>query len=184
MDVDEDANLLAVRAKTDDLPSLLARLKDRWTALMPNRAFEYSFMDADFNALYRTEQRMGRISILFSALAIAIACLGLFALAAYAAERRVKEISIRKVLGASIPNILTLLSANFLKLILISMLIAAPLAWIALRAWLDNFAYRTTISPWLFVLGGVIVILIALCTTLYQSLRAAISNPVDSLRNE
>jgi putative ABC transport system permease protein len=141
-------------------------------------------MDADFDALYRTEQRMGKISILFSILAIAIACLGLFGLAAYAAERRVKEISIRKVLGASIPNIITLLSAGFLKLIVIALLISTPLAWIALSAWLDNFAYRTTINPWLFVIGGVLVLLIALATTLYQSLRAAVRNPADSLRAE
>jgi putative ABC transport system permease protein len=184
IDQDEDANLLIVRAKTDDLPSLLARLKDRWTALVPNRAFEYSFMDADFDALYRSEQRMGQISILFSALAIAIACIGLFGLAAYAAERRLKEISIRKVLGASVPNIITLLSADFLKLISISILISTPLAWLALNKWLDNFAYRTTISGWLFALGGLLVVVIALATTLYQSLRAAVSNPIDSLRSE
>jgi putative ABC transport system permease protein len=175
---------LILRVQSDHLTATLHRLKADWNSLAPQTAFSYSFMDADFDALYRTEQRMGKISILFSILAIAIACLGLFGLAAYAAERRLKEISIRKVLGATIPNIITLLSADFLKLIVISMLITVPVAWLALSAWLDNFAYRTTISPWLFAPGGVLVLLIALVTTLYQSLRAAVRNPVDSLRAE
>jgi putative ABC transport system permease protein len=180
----EPPDHLILKLRSNNLPSLIGQLKAKWAALSSGQSFSYSFMDADFDALYRAEQRMGQISLLFSALAVAIACLGLFGLAAYAAERRKKEISIRKILGATIPNILNLLSADFLKLILISILLAAPLAWLALNKWLDNFAYRTNISAWLFALSGILLILIALATTLYQSLRAAVSNPVDSLRTE
>jgi putative ABC transport system permease protein len=182
--LDDDVTCLAVRANSDDVPDLLARLKDQWTALMPHRTFEYSFMDADFDALYHAEQRMGTLSILFSALAIGIACLGLFGLAAYAAERRSKEIGIRKVLGASVTRILALLSFDFLRLIAISILITIPVTWLALNSWLENFAYRTDIGPWVFAIGAALVVLIALATTLYQSLKAAVTNPVDTLRNE
>jgi putative ABC transport system permease protein len=175
-------NLLDVRVKSDNLPALLAQLKAKWKGLAPHQPFEYSFMDADFDALYRSEQRMGQLSILFSALAIAIACLGLFGLAAYAAERRTKEIGIRKVLGANVTGIVALLSSDFLRLIVIAIVIATPLAWFGANQWLQNFAYRTSISWWLFVLAGGLVLLIAIGTTIIQSVRAAIANPVDSLR--
>ena len=180
----EPPDNLILKTRSNNLPALIGQLKAKWAALSSGQSFSYSFMDADFDGLYRAEQRMGQISLLFSALAIAIACLGLFGLAAFAADRRSREISIRKVFGASVADILALLSVDFLRLIAISILIAMPLAWFALSAWLDNFAYRTTISPWLFVLGGALVLLIALAITLYQSLRAAVSNPVDNLRNE
>jgi putative ABC transport system permease protein len=180
----EPPDHLILKLRSNNLPALIGQLKTKWATLSSGQSFSYSFMDADFDALYRAEQRMGQISLLFSALAIAIACLGLFGLAAFAADRRSREISIRKVFGASVANILTLLSVDFLRLIAISILIAMPAAWLALSAWLDNFAYRTSISPWLFALGGVLLTVIALCTTLYQSLRAAVSNPVDNLRTE
>ena len=182
--LDEDAILMAIRAKTDNWPALLAQLKQKWASLVPNRAFEFSFMDNDFDGLYRTEQRMGQLSILFSILAILIACLGLFGLAAYAAEQRTSEICIRKILGASVPNIVGLLSKDFGRLIALAILIATPLAWMGMNKWLQNFAYRTTISPWLFVLAAGIVVLIAAATTIYQSIRAAVANPAESLRNE
>ncbi len=182
--LDEDAVLMAIRAKTDNWPVLLAQLKQKWASLVPNRAVEFSFMDSDFDGLYRAEQRMGQLSILFSVLAILIACLGLFGLAAYAAEQRTSEIGIRKILGASVPNIIGLLSRDFGRLIAMAILIATPLAWLSMKKWLQNFAYRTTISPWLFVLAATIVLLIAAATTIYQSIRAAILNPVETLRNE
>jgi putative ABC transport system permease protein len=182
--LDEDAVLMAIRVKTDNWPALLAQLKTKWKTMVPNRAFEFSFMDSDFDGLYRAEQRMGQLSILFSTLAILIACLGLFGLAAYAAEQRTSEIGIRKILGASVPNIVGLLSRDFGRLIVLSILIATPLAWIGTEKWLRNFAYRTTISPWLFALAACIVVLIAAATTIVQSVRAAIANPVDSLRAE
>ena len=175
---------LILRVQSNHLASTLDRLKTQWTTVASHTPFSYSFMDADFDALYQTEQRMGRISVLFSALAIAIACLGLFGLAAYAAERRTKEISIRKVLGATIPNIITLLSVGFFRLIAVAILIAIPLAWLALSSWLNNFAYRTTIDAWVFIAGCFAVCLIAFATTLFQSLRAAFTNPADSLRTE
>jgi len=180
--LDEDANLMAIRVTTDNWPALLSQLKARWASLVPNRSFEFSFMDSDFDGLYRAEQRMGQLSILFSTLAILIACLGLFGLAAYAAEQRTSEIGIRKILGASVPGIVGLLSRDFGRLIALAILIATPLAWLGMRQWLQNFAYRTTISPWTFVLAAIIVLLIAAATTIYQSVRAAIANPVDSLR--
>jgi putative ABC transport system permease protein len=175
---------LILRIQSDHLASTLNRLKTQWTAIAPHTPFSYSFMDADFDALYQTEQRMGRISILFSALAIIIACLGLFGLAAYAAERRTKEISIRKVLGATAPNIITLLSVDFFRLIAMAIFIAIPLAWLALSSWLNNFAYRTTIDAWVFIAGGLTVCIIAFATTLFQTLRAAFTNPADTLRTE
>jgi len=175
-------DLLDVRVKSDNLPALLAQLKTKWKGLAPHQPFEYAFMDADFDALYRSEQRMGQLSILFSALAIAIACLGLFGLAAYAAERRTKEIGIRKVLGAGVTGIVALLSSDFLRLIAIAIVIASPLAWFGANRWLQNFAYRTTISGWTFALAGGLVLLIAVATTVIQSVRAALANPVDSLR--
>jgi len=180
----EPPDHLILKLRSDNLPALMGQLKTKWAALSSGQSFSYSFMDADFDALYRSEQRMGQISLLFSTLAIAIACLGLFGLAAFAADRRSREISIRKVFGASVADILTLLSVDFLRLIAISILIAVPAAWLALSAWLDNFANRTSLSPWLFALGGALLTVIALCTTLYQSLRAAVSNPVDNLRTE
>jgi putative ABC transport system permease protein len=182
--LDEDANMMAIRARTDNWPALLAQLKARWGSLVPNRTFEFSFMDNDFDGLYRAEQRMGQLSVLFSTLAILIACLGLFGLAAYAAEQRTTEIGIRKILGASVPNIVGLLSRDFGRLIAISILIATPLAWLGMDKWLQSFAYRTTVSPWLFVLAALIVVLIAAATAVYQSIRAAVVNPVESLRNE
>ena len=180
----ETPQQLNVRVGTNNLSALMARLKDKWTALAPHQPFEYSFMDADFDALYRSEQRTGQLSILFSVLTIAIACLGLFGLAAYAAEQRTKEIGIRKVLGAGVPSILILLARDFLRLIAIAIVIAAPLAWLGINKWLQNFAYRTTVNPWLFVLAGGVVLFIAIATTIVQSIRAAIANPADTLRSE
>jgi putative ABC transport system permease protein len=180
----EPADNLILRVRAEHLAATIDRIHSGWSALAPHEPFSYSFMDADFDALYHSEQRMGKIAILFSVLAIAIACLGLFGLAAYAADRRVKEIGIRKVLGANEANIIALLSRDFLKLIFVATLITAPLAWLALNKWLDNFAYRTTLDAWIFVAAGILVALIALATTFFQSLRAAVRNPVDTLRNE
>ncbi len=184
----ETPDQLNVRINTGanggNLSALIVGMKSKWTSLAPYQPFEFSFMDADFDALYRTEQRVGQLSILFSALAIAIACLGLFGLSAYAAEQRTREIGIRKVLGANTSGIVRLLSKDFLRLIVISIMITSPLAWWLLNRWLENFAYRTTVDAWLFVIGAVIVLLIAVATTIYQSVRAAVANPVDSLHSE
>lgn len=175
---------LSIRIKPGNIATVLEQTKAAWTTLAPHRKFEYSFMDNDFDALYLSEQRLGRIVILLATLAIFIACLGLFGLAAYAAEQRSKEISIRKVLGAGAPVIFMLMSRDFGKPILLSILIATPIAWLALHQWLQGFAYRTTISPLAFVLAGLIVISIAFLTTFYQSFKAAVINPVVALRSE
>jgi putative ABC transport system permease protein len=141
-------------------------------------------MDEDFNKTYSDEQRMGGISMTFSVLAILIACLGLLGLITFAAEQRAKEIGIRKVLGANGRDIVSMLSKDFLKLVLIASLIAIPLAWWAMNKWLQGFAYRIEISWWILVSAALLAIFIALLTIFYQAIKAAIANPVKSLRSE
>jgi putative ABC transport system permease protein len=141
-------------------------------------------MDDDFAAVYTAEQRMGTVTLVLTGLAIFIACIGLFGLAAYAAEQRAKEIGIRKILGANTPSIVALLSKDFGRLIALSIFISTPIAAWSLHRWLENFAYRTTISPWLFAAAAAIVLLAAALTTLFQSLKAAVANPVEALRSE
>ena len=141
-------------------------------------------MDQDFDATYRSEQRVGTIFVSFSTLAIVIACLGLFGLAAYAAEQRTKEIGIRKVLGANITTIVGMLSMDFIKLVIISILIATPLALYAMNKWLQDFAYRVSIQWYILALAGAIAIFIAFITISFQAIKAALANPVKSLRSE
>jgi putative ABC transport system permease protein len=141
-------------------------------------------MDQDFNALYRSEQNIGTVFITFTALAIVIACLGLFGLAAYAAEQRTKEIGIRKVLGASISSITGMLSKDFIKLVCIAILISSPLAWYGMNKWLQGFAYRVDFNWWFFAAAGGIAIFIAFITVSFQSIKAALMNPVNSLKAE
>jgi putative ABC transport system permease protein len=175
---------LSVRVNTKNLPVLLAQIKGKWKSLTPNVQMNFSFMDQDFDASYRAEQRVGTIFIVFTALAIIIACLGLFGLAAYAAEQRTKEIGIRKVLGASIGAIAGMLSFDFIKLVLIAILISLPAGWFLMNKWLQEFAYRVNIQWWVLVLAGFTSISIALITIGFQSIKAALSNPVNSLRSE
>jgi putative ABC transport system permease protein len=141
-------------------------------------------MDDDFNKIYSSEQKVGKIAMTFSLLAILIACLGLFGLVTYAAEQRIKEIGIRKVLGATVANIVAMLSKDFLKLVLIAALIAFPVAWWAMNKWLQDFAYRIHISWWIFVVAGLLALLIALMTVGFKAIKAAITNPVKNLRTE
>jgi putative ABC transport system permease protein len=175
---------MALRINTKNIPSLIAQIENKYKAMAPGQPFRYSFMNEDFNNLYRAEQRMGHISLTFAILAILIACLGLFALVAYAAEQRTKEIGIRKVLGATVRNITTMLSMDFLKLVCIASVIAFPLAWWAMHTWLNDFAYRTSISWWVFAIAGALAVLIAIVTVSFQAIKAALANPVNSLRNE
>jgi putative ABC transport system permease protein len=179
----EDTGNLSVRVNPANLSALLSEIKNKWNQLTPMH-FEYSFMDDDFDAIYRSEQRIGTIFILFTTLAIVIACLGLFGLAAYAAEQRTKEIGIRKILGASISVIVGMLSMDFIKLVLISILIATPAAWFLMNKWLQDFAYRTAIQWYILALAGLMAIIIAFITISFQSIKAALSNPVNSLRSE
>ena len=182
--LDEDRGAITAKVNTANLPALMSKVQDQWKGMSPNMAFTYSFMDQDFDAAYRSEQRIGTIFISFTALAIAIACLGLFGLAAYAAEQRNKEIGVRKVLGASVSAIVSMLSMDFIKLVFISILIASPIAWWAMSKWLQGFAYRVNISWWIIASAGGAAILIAFVTISFQSIKAAIANPVDSLRSE
>ena len=138
----------------------------------------------DYNKLYNAELRLGKIMDLFSGIAILLACLGLFGLSSYAAQQRIKEIGIRKVLGASPAILFTLLSKEFLLLVLLAMVIASPIAWIAMNDWLQDYAYKIDLSWWMFVIAGVVAICIALLTVSFQAFKVAVSNPVKSLRTE
>jgi len=150
----------------------------------PSYPFTYHFVDDQFNQMFQNEQLISKLSRVFATLAIIISCLGLFGLAAYTAERRTKEIGIRKVLGAGITNITTLLSKDFLQLVVISCIVAFPVAWWMMSNWLRNYKYRIEISWWIFLAAGLSAILIALITISFQSIKAAIANPVKSLRTE
>ena len=178
------SGLMSIRINTADIPGLVAQVKSKWKDVSPNQVFSYSFMDKDFDAIYRSEQRMGAISIAFTSLAIIIACLGLFGLAAYAAEQRTREIGIRKVLGANVSTIVAMLSKDFIKLVIISILLATPVAWWAMQKWLQSFAYRQNIQWWVFAFAGLTAIFIAFVTISFQSIKAALSNPVNSLKSE
>jgi putative ABC transport system permease protein len=175
---------IALRVSTDHVERLVAQVEDQWRKLAPGRPFSYTFMDDDFNSLYRSEQRIGGISLSFSLLAIFIACLGLFGLAAYEAEQRTREIGIRKVLGASVTGIVSLLSKNFLLLVGIAALIAFPLSWWAMHHWLQDYAYRISIGWGVFALAGALAAVITLVSVGLQALRSALANPVKSLRSE
>jgi len=180
----EDTGALTIRMSSADIPGLLAQVKSKWTSLSPNLQINYSFMDQDFERIYESEQRVGKIAIAFTSLAIVIACLGLFGLAAYAAEQRTKEIGIRKVLGANISTIVGMLSRDFIKLVLIAIIISAPLAWWAMHSWLQGFAYHQNMQWWIVAAAGFGAILIAFATISFQSIKAALTNPVKSLRSE
>jgi putative ABC transport system permease protein len=179
----DDMGDLSVKVNAKNLPALIDQIKNKWQGMTQSQ-FSYSFMDQDFDANYRAEQRTGTISIIFTVLAISIACLGLFGLAAYAAEQRTKEIGIRKVLGASVSAIVNTLSKDFIKLVLISIAITTPVAWYLMNKWLQDFAYRISIQWWVLVLAGAGAMLIAIVTVSFQSVKAALANPVNSLKNE
>jgi putative ABC transport system permease protein len=184
MKLEPSTGKISFRLKTDNIPQALAQVKSTWKKLVPNEPFSYSFLSEDFDRMYRSEQRSGKIFVSFAVLAILIACLGLFGLVTYAAEQRTKEIGIRKVLGASVTNIVNMLSKDFLKLIGIALLLAFPLAWWGMNKWLQDFAYRIHIDWKVFLLAGFIAILIALLTISVQAVKAALANPVKNLRTE
>ena len=159
-------------------------MKTKWDAYNTGEPFTYSFMDDLYNKTYSAEQKTGSILNIFSILTIFVACLGLFGLVTYTAEQRTKEIGIRKVLGASVTQVTQMLSKEFLKLVLIASLIAFPVGWLAMNKWLQGFAYRINISWWVFIVAGAGAIAIALITVSVQAIRAAVANPVRSLRTE
>jgi putative ABC transport system permease protein len=173
-----------IKLSTANLKQTLGQLETTWKNISADRPFEYNFLDETYAGLYQSETRFQKVFISLVLLGIIIACLGLFGLATFAAQQRVKEIGIRKVLGASVSNLIGLLSRDFLKLVVIALIIAIPIAWFAMNKWLQDFAYRINIHWWVFMIGAVITILIAWITISTQAFRAAVANPVKSLRTE
>jgi ABC-type antimicrobial peptide transport system permease subunit len=181
---EEKYGMILLRTKPGQTKQALATAEQLCKELNPSFQFSYYFADAEYQKLYQNEQVVGDLSNAFAFLAIFISCLGLLGLAMFTAEQRIKEIGIRKVLGASVTSLFTLLSKEFLILVLIALCIATPLAWLAMDKWLQGYSYRTTVDWWVFVLAGVVAIVIALITVSFQSFKAALMNPVKSLRSE
>ena len=178
-------SVLSIRFKTGtNLQGAIAKTGAIIKADNPGYPFEYQFVDSDFDQLFKTETLTGTLAGVFASLAIFISCLGLFGLAAYTAERRIKEIGIRKVLGASVSGLAGLLSKDFLKLVIISCVLAFPVAWLLINNWLQGYQYRVTINFWIFITAGAAALLIALATVSFQAIKAALMNPVKSLRSE
>jgi putative ABC transport system permease protein len=177
-------NYLVVHAKTGNLFTLLNSIRKTWGSLNPNEPFEYSFLDEDFQKNYATEDRHAAMVGFFTTIAILISCLGLFGLAAFSAEQKIKEIGIRKVLGASVASIVRLLSKDFLKLVLLTLVIAAPIGWFFMNKWLEDFAYRINIGWWMFAVAGLFAVVIAFATISVHAIKAAVTNPIKNLRTE
>ena len=175
---------ISIKIAGNNIPGALTHIENTWKKFLPEIPYEYNFLDDNFDRLYEAEQRQGSVFIVFAFIAIFIACLGLFGLSAFAISQRVKEIGIRKVLGADVSSIVGLLSKDFLKLVLVAAIIAFPVAWYAMHQWLQDFAYRIGISWWVFLLAAIIATIIAFVTISFQSLKAATANPVKNLRTE
>jgi putative ABC transport system permease protein len=175
---------VAFKVSPSNVAGIISRMEEKWKALAPGMPFSYRFLDDSFNEMYNAEQRVGKIALIFSILAIAIACLGLFGLATFIAEQRTKEIGIRKVLGASVTGIVRLLSKDFVRLVVISFVFAAPLGWYFMNKWLQDYVERISISWWIFVLAAGLAIFIALATVSLQAIKTALMNPAKSLRTE
>ncbi len=176
--------MLSIKVSSKNLPVTVKAIAGKWNQIIPNRPFDYSFLDESFNQLYHAEDNFGNLFFHFAILAIFISCLGLLGLASYSTIQRTKEIGVRKVLGASVSNIVNLLSVEFIKLVLIAFIVAAPLAWFGMHKWLEDFAYRANISWWIFAVAGLSATLIAFLTISFQAIKAAVANPVKSLRTE
>ena len=177
-------NILYVRTTAPHAQQAIASVEKQYKKYAGNTPFSYQFLDKSFEAQYKTDQRIGTLFNVFAGIAIFISCLGLFGLATFTAQVKTKEIGIRKVLGANVSGIVKLLSKDFLKLVIIAIVIATPIAWWAINKWLEGFAYRINISWWVFAVAGILALLIALATISFQAIKAAVANPVDSLRSE
>jgi putative ABC transport system permease protein len=175
---------VSVKINGNKAAEAISFIQSAWKNLFPDHPFEYQFLDDHFKEVYRTDAQITQMVGILAALAILISCLGLFGLASYSAERRIKEIGVRKVLGASISSIVNLLSRHFIKLVLIANLIAWPLAWFTVNRWMQDYAYRLPMSWWVFALSGIVALLIALVTVSLLAAKAARANPVESLRSE
>ena len=184
MTLGRSGDVVSVKLKGGDVEQTMGQITSIWKSFAPNQPIRYTFLDESFAAMYADVERTGIIFTCFAVLAIIVACLGLFALAAFMAEQRSKEMSIRKVLGASVGGLFMLLVRNFLKLIAISMLIAVPLGWLLMQKWLQDYAYRISITWDVFLIAGISMFTIALVTICYQAVKAAIANPILSLRSD
>ncbi len=184
LQIGQSSGSLAVKVNTEDLATTIVMIQNKWNELAPGQPFSYSFMDESFNTTYETEQRLGHIFITFTILSIFIACLGLFGLAAFNAEKRRKEIGIRKVLGATVSQLSYRLTVDFLKLVGVGILISLPIGWYVMNKWLEDFSYRIEIGFEVLVFAALLAVAVAVITVSYQSIRAAIVNPVKSLRSE
>ena len=182
--LDANSGAISFRLSSQDIPMLVSRVEALWKQTAPGQPFSYQFLEDSFDRMYRAEQRVGTLALTFAVLAVLIACLGLLGLAAFTAEQRTKEIGVRKVLGASVASIIGLLSKDFLKLVLVAIVLASPVAWWAMSRWLQDFAYRIDVEWWVFALAGGLAVGIALLTVSFQSIKAALMNPVKSLRTE
>ncbi|WMN12994.1 FtsX-like permease family protein [Marivirga salinae] len=182
--LNDNSSVLAVQLKTDNIQSSIQAIEGLWKQFASSLPFNYNFLDTEFDNMYNSEIRLSKIFSVFAGLAIMIGCLGLFALASFMAEQRTKEIGIRKVLGASVSGIVLMLSKQFSKLVLIAFLIAVPLAWWGISSWLESYQYRISIGWELFALSGIAAFIIAWITVAYHSIKVAVSNPVNSLKNE
>ncbi|MCM4156708.1 ABC transporter permease [Gramella sp. AN32] len=180
----EPLRYMLIRFESNDLPATLEKFKDKFKDVVPTSAFDYTFLDKNVEQMYALEQRTAKVSLIFAGLAIFVACLGLFGLAAFMAEQRTKEIGVRKVLGASVSGITKLLSKDFVKLVLIALVIAFPVAYWIAENWLQEFAYRIEVNWQIFVFAGIIAVFIAFITVSFQAIKAAVSNPINSLRKE
>jgi len=177
-------NAISIKIAGNNIPAAMAHIENTWKKFFAETPYHSVFLDDKFEALYKSEQKQGNIFTVFAFIAIFIACLGLFGLSAFSISQRIKEIGVRKVLGASTAGIVGLLSKDFLKLVGIATVIAFPIAWFAMHNWLQDFAYRISMPWWIFILAGIIAAAVALVTISFQAIKAALSNPVKSLRTE
>jgi putative ABC transport system permease protein len=177
-------NLVSVRLEAGNVNNMINEIEGIWMEMAPGEPFDYSFLDENFDAMFRSEQELGDIFIIFTSLAIFIACLGLFGLATFMAEQRSKEIGIRKAMGADVTTVVLLLTKEFTKLVLISVVFAVPAVIFLMNWWLESFAYKTDLGVMSFVIGGIGALIISWLTVSYQSIRAALANPTKALRYE
>jgi putative ABC transport system permease protein len=180
----DQARTCFIRIGANDVEKTLEYIETTWKSFEPDFEFNYRFMDETLEGLYRTEQRSNTLINYFTIFAIFISCLGIFGLASFMAEQKTKEIGIRKVMGASVPTIVRMFSTEFTKLVIIGNILAWPLAYYVMSKWLENFAYHTNLSWWMFALGAVLSIAVVIITISYQSYKAATKNPAESLRYE
>jgi putative ABC transport system permease protein len=179
-----DIGYYSIKINTSDLKNIVSQIEDIWKRIYPEDHFTYFFLDQEFDQQYRSDQAFGRTFSLFTGLAIFVAAIGLFGLAIYSARQRTKEIGIRKVNGAGNFDILFMLNKNFIKWVIVAFLIATPITWYIMNNWLDNFAFKTSLSWWIFIAAGLIALFIAFFTVTWQSWKTAMRNPVEALRYE